>query len=202
MTKKEIMHTQERVGTEVDGWWGPKSTAAAKKHLRDMMPNPHPFPTQKQVQNDVSIYGPHGEKDGSYSPPTKTIRLPFKLHLYGDSAKKVGTLRPHELVADSLLNVFERLAIVYDSTEARKKAGILDYYGLYNPRPIRGGNIWSMHAYAVAIDFDAPRNKLKWHWPRQAHMPIEAMECFAQEGWRSAGAFWSADAMHMDAVRP
>jgi hypothetical protein len=27
-------------------------------------------------------------------------------------------------------------------------------------------------------------------------MPLEVMEAFAREGWVSAGAFWSRDAMH------
>jgi hypothetical protein len=32
-------------------------------------------------------------------------------------------------------------------------------------------------------------------------MPIEVMECFAREGWLSAGAFWGYDAMHFQATQ-
>lgn len=199
MTRKEIEHVQGRVGTIVDGFWGPKSTAAAKRHLRALMPNPNPWPTQAKVRSDRSMFGPHGQPDGSYQPPMKQFRLPFYLHLYGDESEPVRSLSCHDLCADSLERVFHLLAEVYPDKQSRKKAGILDYYGIYNPRSIRGGSVWSMHAYAVAIDLDALRNRNRSHWPVASKMPIEVMECFAKEGWLSAGAFWSRDAMHFSA---
>ena len=146
------------------------------------------------------MFGPHGEADGSYRPPMKKFRLPFKLHLYGKESDQVSHLSCHELCADALLGVFERLADVYPDKSSRKKAGILDYYGIYNPRAIRNGTVWSMHAYAIAIDLDANRNKNRSHWPTISKMPIEVMECFALEGFLSAGAFWSRDAMHFQAT--
>lgn len=195
MTLTQIIATQKRVGTTPDGFWGPKSTEAAKKHLRGMMPDPHPFPTQANV---TKFYGPHGEP-GGFSPPVKTIRLPFTIFYEGTAVK---VLRPHEKCADSLLAVFERLAKVFPTEAARHEAGILTYDGLYAPRPMRGGTAWSMHSWAIAIDLNAAKNGNKWHWPVQAVMPIEVMECFAREGWTAAGAFWSRDAMHMQATRP
>jgi len=33
-------------------------------------------------------------------------------------------------------------------------------------------------------------------------MPLLVMECFAREGIAPAGALWSRDAMHMEAVNP
>ena len=200
MTRQEIIQLQEHVGTEPDGFWGPLSTAACQKHLRRMMPKPPAFPSQRDVSRGNSVYGPHGTPNGS-SPPTKKIRLPFALHLYGDAAKKVTTLSPHARCADSLLAVFRRLGDVYPDTESRKASGILNYYGLYNPRSMRGGTAWSMHAWAIAIDLDAPRNKNASHWPVRSKMPIEVMECFAKEGWMPAGAFWSRDAMHFQATK-
>jgi hypothetical protein len=35
----------------------------------------------------------------------------------------------------------------------------------------------------------------------RADMPLEIMECFAREGWLSAGAFWGYDAMHFQATQ-
>lgn len=200
MTKAEIKHVQARIGTTVDGFWGPKSTDAAKRHLREFMPPSNDFPTQSRVRTNSSIYGRHGEPDGSYQPPMKSIGLPFHLHLYGDETKTVRSVSCHEECVDSLLRVFVRLAEEFPTKEERKKAGILDYYGIYNPRSVRGGSVWSMHAYAIAIDFDALRNRNRSHWPVASKMPIEVMECFAAEGWLSAGAFWSRDAMHFQAT--
>lgn len=193
MTKTEIVKLQERIGTIPDGFWGPKSTKAAQKHLLAMMPKDSPFPKQSGV---TAYYGPHGSDQ--YTPPTKSIKLPFTIY-YGTSP--VRGLHPHELCADSLLRVFERLADVFPDEQSRRKAGILTYDGLYNPRKMRGGSSWSMHAWKIAIDFDAGRNGNRVHWPTKAAMPIEVMECFAREGWTSAGAFWSRDAMHFQATK-
>lgn len=195
MTREQIIATQKRVGTVPDGFWGPKSVAAAQKHLLAMMPKPNPFPVQSGVEN---FYGRHGVPNG-YTPPMKLIKLPFTIY-YGSTSVK--TLRPHVKCADSLLAVFERLAKAFPTTALRRAAGILTYDGLYNPRKMRGGSAWSMHSWAIAIDLNADKNGNTTHWPTKAVMPIEVMECFAREGWTAAGAFWSRDAMHMQATRP
>ncbi|MBL8086963.1 MAG: M15 family metallopeptidase [Chthonomonas sp.] len=195
MNKQQIIELQRRIGTTPDGFWGPQSEKACRRHLLDMMPANSPFPSQARVE---SYYGKHGVKDG-YTPPTKLITLPFTIY-YENSAVKV--LRPHEKCADSLLAVFQRLAEVFPDEASRRAAGILTYGGLYNPRKMRGANAWSMHSWAIAIDLDAGRNGNQVHWPKSAVMPIEVMECFAKEGWTAAGAFWARDAMHFQATKP
>lgn len=196
MNQNEIRRIQERIGTVVDGFWGPKSIAACQKHLRSMAPLTNPFPKQSHVS---SYFGKNGLPDG-YSPPTKPIELPFTIY-YGTTP--VNSLSPHEKCADSLKRVFIRLAQEFPTKESREHAGILVYDGLYNPRKMRGiSSAWSMHAWAIAIDLNARRNGNKTHWPTNASMPLEVMECFAQEGWTPAGAFWSRDAMHFQATAP
>lgn len=197
MTQAEIMKIQKKIGTTADGFWGPKSEAACRAHLRKLMPSPNPFP-EEDDDEITAFYGPHGVKDG-FTPPTKVIQLPFPI-FYGST--KVVKLSPHEKCADSLKRVFERLAEAFPTEAERKKAGILTYDGLYNPRKKRGGTSWSMHAWAIAIDLNAGKNGNATHWPKKATMPLEVMECFAAEGWTSAGAFWSRDAMHFQATKP
>lgn len=196
MTKQQIIELQKRIGTEPDGFWGRNSIDACKKHLTNLMPKPHPFPIQ--TEEEVTAYfGPHGV-NGGYMPPTKRITLPFTIYYDGSP---VRTLSPHEKCADSLLAVFERLAVAFPTKAARDAAGISVYNGIYNPRKMRGGDAWSMHAWAIAIDLDAGRNGNKTHWPTKATMPLEVMECFVQEGWMPAGAFWGRDAMHFQATQ-
>lgn len=195
MTLEEIIRTQERIGTKPDGFWGSKSTLRCQEYLRGMMPHPARFPEQSDVSK---FYGKHGVK-GGYTPPLKTITLPFPVYYNG---VPMTTLKPHEKCAASLLCVFERLAVVYPTEKDREKSGILDYYGIYNPRLMRGGTSWSMHSWAIAIDLDADANMNSSHWPTGSHMPIEVMECFAAEGWMSAGAFFQRDAMHFQATQP
>lgn len=200
MNQQEIIALQRRIGATPDGFWGPRSTQAAKDYLLNLMPSPHPFPRQG-TQDFIDFYGPHGVPNG-YSPPTKTIRLPFKLYLYGEISQPITQLHPHEKCADSLLRVFERLLSAYPQESDRGLAGIITYDGLYNPRQMRGGSSWSMHSWACAIDLDAGNNGNSDHWPTRSKMPIEVMECFAAEGWLSAGAFWSRDGMHSQATSP
>jgi len=198
MIRAEIIRTQERIGTAGDGFWGPKSIAACQKHLESMMPLPHLFPVEGSPEF-LEFFGPRGEKKG-YTPPSKKITLPF--HIYYDQSPQ-KTLTVHEKCAVSLLRVFERLETVYPDNSFREGAGILVYDGLYNPRLKRGSLIsWSMHAWMNAIDLNAGKNGNQTSWPVKAAMPIEVMECFAQEGWLSAGAFWGRDAMHFQATAP
>lgn len=195
MSAERIELLQEHVGAVPDGFWGPKSEAQCRKYLRSLMPSPHPFPKQADV---TAFYGLHGVPHG-YEPPGKTITLPFPIY-YG--VQPVITLSPHEKCADSLLRVFHNLLEVYPTEAAQRRSGILVYDGLYNPRAMRGGRAWSMHSWKIAIDFNAAKNGNGTHWPTVATMPIEVMECFAREGWTSAGAFWSRDAMHFQATQP
>lgn len=195
MNQEQIKAIQSKIGATVDGFWGPKSSSACRDYLLNLFPTNPPFPTQSNV---TDFYGPHGVP-GGYTPPTKLIVLPFPIYYEGKSVTK---LSPHEKCADSLLRVFERLQETYPSEALRKKAGITFYDGLYNPRSMRGGSSWSMHSWAIAIDFNAAKNGNSTHWPTAATMPLEVMECFAKEGWTAAGAFWNRDAMHFQATTP
>jgi D-alanyl-D-alanine carboxypeptidase len=194
MKASEIVAIQKKVGAVPDGFWGPRSIAACQEYLRSLMPSPNPWPPQREV---TEFFGPHGTPGGE-SPPMKSITLPFPVYFEN---KLVTTLHAHEKVADSLGRVFEHLKDLYPTEDERVASGVAIYDGLYNPRRIRGASAWSLHSWAIAIDFDAERNGNRVHWPTRAHMPIEVMECFAKEGWLSAGAFWGRDAMHMQATQ-
>ena len=195
MTQREIKEIQKKVGAVPDGFFGPNSIARCQVYLREMMPDPHPFPRQRDV---TDFYGPHGQK-GGHTPPMKMIVLPFTVYFEGTPLPQI---RAHEKVADSLLCVFQRLYEIYPTSEAQAEAGVNVFDGVYNPRPIRGGSSWSKHAWAIAIDLDAGRNSNMSNWPYRAHMPLEVFECFAKEGWLNAGAYWCRDAMHAEACQP
>ncbi len=198
MNRSEVIHVQERVGALGDGFWGPKSIASCQSYLKSLMPAPAIFPVEGSKEF-LDFFGNHGVKNG-FTPPSKKIKLPFVIY-YENIA--VSEILVHKKCADSLLRVFERLSSIYPDQASRQKAGVLSYSGLYNPRLKRGSlNSWSMHAWMNAIDINASENGNKTSWPVSASMPIEVMECFAQEGWMSAGAFWGRDAMHFQATSP
>jgi len=195
MTTEQIQKIQRRIGAAPDGFWGPKSIARCKDHIRSLMPipNPWPWPTQEALRE---FYGEPGEEN------LVSIQFPFPLFFGG---KIVTRSRCHKKVADSLLRVLKNIKDLADSLHEKNRdvlEPVQDFGGIYNFRNKRGGTRLSVHAWGAAIDLDADDNTFKDPWPLVADMPLEVMEEFAKEGWTSAGAFWGYDAMHFEACRP
>ena len=200
MTKAEIKHTQERVGTLPDGFWGPKSTAACQLYLKALMPNPHPFPTYSQIKTGRTKFGkPCWPGSGSYE--TRKIRLPFQMYLYGNRSDVVRSISVNVACADEMQESLAMIRDLYTTDDERYDVGVSKYFGVRACRPVRGGSSPSNHAWASAIDLDANRNRNRAHWPVASKMPIEVMECFAATGFKPAGAFWNRDGMHFEATR-
>ena len=72
MNQTQIKEMQVKLGVPADGFFGPRSIAACEAHLRKLMPDPHPFPRQRDVSE---FYGPHGVK-GGYTPPMAVVNSP------------------------------------------------------------------------------------------------------------------------------
>lgn len=185
MTTGQIKATQKRIGAEPDGFWGPKSITACLSYLRSMMPQANPWPGTNQ-EALTKFYGEAGDE-------SQLVSLPAPV-LVTYEGVKVKTIRCHKLVAESL----ERILIAVAKLPGMQP---IVYDGCFNNRPMRGGSTPSLHARGAAIDLFADQNGNHVHWPTVATMPLEVMECFAREAWVPAGAFWSRDAMHMQATR-
>jgi hypothetical protein len=191
MTSAQIKAIQTRIGTVPDGFWGPRSEAACRAHLRSFMPrNTAPATNQKSL---TDFYGPPGER-GGYEPPMEAVEVPFPMFLYQPSGTRVPHISVHKKCVPSLIGALADFAAW--SEKDRVAAGLNLFFGCYNPRRMRGGTLPSLHARAAALDFDASRNGNSTHWPTAASMPLEVMEVFARHGWLPAGAMWSRDAMH------
>lgn len=189
MNSEEIKEMQRRIGTTPDGFWGPKSIAACQKHVRALMPKPHPFPLQKHVS---SFYGEAGDESNLVY-----IDFPYPM-FYG--GQRVTRTRVHRKCAESLYRVLQAIGKSYG-----QDSGIMeeasDYGGIFNFRNKRGSSSMSMHAWGIAIDLDADDNTFKDSWPMKSDMPLEIIEEFAKEGWLSAAVFWGYDAMHFQATQ-
>jgi hypothetical protein len=187
MTKAQIIALQERIGTKPDGIWGDVSTAACQRHLRALMPTPHPWPTGDDA-SVIARFGQPGDESQLVNLPVIGLGVKYQ-------GTAVRSIRCHRLVAHSLI------AAIVDIVDTPAAWILAEYAGCYNFRPMRGGSRYSKHAWGIAVDFAPATNGLRTHWPRAASMPIEAMEAFAKHGWLSAGAFWSRDGMHFEATR-
>jgi hypothetical protein len=149
------------------------------------MPRHNPWPKSDQASLRA-FYG-----DPADNTVLVSMDAPSWLRLY-DTDRRVTKIQCHAKVADSLLRA---LYAAYEVAPNFAKR----YFGCHVDRPMRGGTKPSTHAYGAAIDLAATTNGNQTHWPTKADMPLEVMECFAREGWLSAGAFWSRDGMHHQA---
>jgi len=192
MTIEQIQRMQRQIGVVPDGFWGPKSQARCREHLRSLMPAPNPWPASTQA-GLRDFYGEPGDEKNLVS-----ITFPYPM-FYG--GKRVTKSRCHLKVAASLGRVLTAIGQLHGSDRGVMEEAE-DYGGIFNFRPKRGGTSYSVHSWGAAIDLDADDNTFRDTWPIQADMPLEIMEAFAREGWQSAGAFWGYDAMHFEATRP
>jgi len=187
MNASDLKKLQERIGVTPDGFWGPKSMAACQAHLRKLMPAKNPWPKSDQASL-TKFYGAAGDESQLVALPVAELGLKY-------DGKAVKTIRCHAKVAASLKRVLNEIAA------GPAKAVLGEYAGCYNNRVMRGGSLPSLHARGAAVDFDPDHNGNHISWPVAATMPLEVMEAFSREGWLSAGAFWSRDAMHAQATQ-
>lgn len=152
------------------------------------MPASHAWPTQR---NCDSFYGNPRGKNGESSKAWEAENLvyvkdlPFKMSM-GDIP--ITRIRVHRKIADSLTRVLNTTWQRAGRDQAKiDEWGMSVFSGAYNFRLMRGGTNLSMHAYGVAVDFDAPRNGLGDRTPNFANIP-EVRTAFEAEG-----AIWGGD---------
>lgn len=187
MNQEQIKAIQKKTGAEPDGFWGPKSIRAVQSYLRNMMPQSNPWPDTSQ-EALTKFFGKAGDESRLVNMP-----VPAGIVVQYDG-QNVNTILCNERVAESLSRILVAVSNVAPLI-------LREYAGVFNNRPMRGGSLPSLHARGAAIDLAPDTNGNLMPWPVVADMPLAVMECFAREGWVSAGAFWGRDAMHMQASR-
>jgi len=143
----------------------------------------------------VKKYGLPNETGEGY---LTTILLPYPMKLAWDLDTKVSKMRCHKLAAEAFLNVFNDLLAEYGMKEI-ERLGIDLFGGCFNYRKMRGGTSWSKHAWAIAIDLDPARNKLKEtaktaRFARPEYQPM--IDIFYRHGFISLGIEKNYDWMH------
>ena len=145
----------------------------------------------------VKKYGKPNETGEGY---LTTILLPYPMKLAWDLDTKVSKMRCHKLAAEAFLNVFNDLLAEYGMKEI-ERLGIDLFGGCFNYRKMRGGSSWSKHAWAIAIDLDPARNKLKEtaKTARFARPEYQKMiDIFYRHGFISLGIEKNYDWMHFE----
>lgn len=162
---------------------------------------PKPVPPPKKVtmltdEQIIAKYGQPGDPDN-----LTTILLPYPMRIAWDKAKTVTKIQCHKLIAPNLLAIFNALLEHY-GYDKLKELGIDLFGGCFNFRLMRGSKTkWSRHSWAVAVDLDPERNKLKEtkktaRFARPEYQPM--IDIFYKHGFLGLGPEQDRDWMHWE----
>ncbi len=141
-----IKRIQHIVGVEADGVIGKMTRAAIAEYVGESsLPL---YPSKAQIRSNCSIFGVAGQV------PLVSITPPYQLYYAG---QRVESIRVHERVAHGVELALKRVLSHYGAQRVRE-LGLDVYDGSYNNRSVRGGTASSMHAWGIALDFNAARN--------------------------------------------
>lgn len=147
---------------------------------------------------DAQINSKYGEPGDPYN--LTTIPLPYPMRIAWAPAQTVSKITCHKLIAEPLLKVFYDLLAAYGLDEL-KRLGIDLFGGCFNFRKMRGGNKWSRHSWAIAIDLDPARNGLKTKKPQAQFSKPEyqkMIDIFYANGFIGYGPEKDYDWMHWE----
>ena len=167
--------------------------------IRRDAPTSTKFPLQRDCK---AFYGAPGKGNSEVarqliSVPTYDMRIDWALQ------KHTRSIQLHRKCADSAEQAFRDIAEAY-GPERLRELGLDRFAGSYNPRQMRGGKAWSMHAYGCAIDFYAQPNGLTMRCPDALFCGEEYVTFFdiwESHGWISLGREIGRDWMHVQAAR-
>ena len=146
------------------------------------------------------IIAKYGKPDDDGSDYLVTLNLPYPMRLAWDTDTTVTRIRCHRLIKDKLSAVFNDLLAHYGLAEI-KRLGIDLFGGCFAFRKMRGGNDYSRHSWAIAIDLDPARNSLKAtaktaRFARPEYKPM--IDIFYKHGFVSLGREKNYDWMHFE----
>lgn len=122
------------------------------------------------------------------------VKCPWQLHM---GPIQVPYIKINSIAAKSLTGVLNHVWDLSGKDPAKIAAWHADQFsGDWVIRQARGLRMISMHAYGLAVDFDAPHNQLgsKKHF-FQADNPL--IKTFLDAGWTWGGTWSRPDAMHV-----
>lgn len=192
MNKELVKAIQKKVGTTPDGIIGDKTLAALAAALEVVsLPAATTLPTQAQVRAGTSIFGRAGCEDELVN-----IVPPYTLYYEG---KAVKTIRVHRLIAGRVEAAL-RAVLEHYGQEAISRLGLDVYSGSYNYRSTSTGSSLSMHAWGIALDFDAEHNSYAMKKPKARFSGAEYdawWRIWEEQGAVSLGRERDVDWMHL-----
>lgn len=185
--------------------WRTKATTGKRPTVRrtaskTYTPDAGSLPRQRDC---ARFYGTPGKNTGTVRKQLVTTKLPFSLRIDWNIDQRTNKITVHEKCAPSLKAALIEVYEHYGEKRFRE-LGIDRYAGGYNPRRMRNGRAWSMHAYGCAVDFFARPNGLKTKCPKALFCGPEYkafLDIMEKHGWLPAIRLWGSDAMHFQRAR-
>lgn len=209
-----LKHAGYPVGV-IDGYAGNLTNTAfmlwnsAQSGVKLDLSIPKYTPPAKQAQMNFprqsGVNGFYGEPGVGKSAEKQLVMytLPVSMRIDYNLGQKSTRVQLHSKCGPSAMKAMEQIVRHYGETEWRR-LGLDRNAGTYNPRKMRGGSSWSMHAYGCAWDFYAGPNGLTTRCP-DALFCWEGYNAFFDiweaHGWTSLGRAIGRDWMHVQAAR-
>lgn len=176
LTDTAVRRFQTHMGLTVDGIVGRQTWATLRGARPTIAPTPAPAGPVEGAPRFAAVtraQAPHVfGAAGNARAEAGRCQLPFRHVLAWNLSETIIQFRCHELIAPAMTWVFAEAAKHYGEEEYRRLR--LDRWaGCFNPRRVRGGSSWSIHAYGVAVDTDSERNGLH---TRTANSPLARPE--------------------------
>jgi hypothetical protein len=146
------------------------------------------------------IIAKYGKPDDDGSDYLVTIQLPYPMRLAWDIKTSVTKIRCHKLIAEKLKLVFQDILTHYGLAKIQE-LGIDLFGGCFAFRKKRGGNDYSRHSWAIAIDLHPEKNGLKTPWSKALFSKPEykpMLDIFYKHGFINLGKEKHYDAMHFE----
>ncbi len=145
----------------------------------------------------IALYGQPGNTSNFMR-----IKLPYPMRIAWDLGHTVTSILVHKKEAERILAIFSELLETYGLAKLQA-LGIDIFGGCYNFRKMRGGDDWSVHSWAIAIDLHPDKNRLEWKadlalFAKPEYKPM--IHIFEKYGWHSLGKEKNYDYMHFQAV--
>jgi hypothetical protein len=207
-TKKAVREFQRMHKLKDDGIVGPLTHAEMfPQHIpeRDSESNVVVAPSLPGVTNlwpaEAGVEKFYG-KVNDIPKYMEEFEPPYPLWYAGNLNYRIKKIALHEKVIRSAERVLIRVKDAYG--DEVKELNLDVYGGGYNKRLKRGGTTWSMHAYAIAMDWNPAENKLRWnHMLAELAKPAYSSwwKLWREEGWVGLGPTRDYDWMHVQAAR-
>lgn len=188
----------------VDGLMGPNTDRALEAY-QNLMVGSCATHEEREAQTNTT-WPTYSRMERFYGPVGQNIerfKLPYTMRLAWDQETTVNKMSLHRLCGESAIGVMEDARDHY-GIDGIRELRLDQFGGSLNVRKMRGGNDWSVHSWAAAIDFDPMRNQFRWNHTR-ATLDESVYDfwwaLWEKQGWVSLGRERNFDWMHVQAVR-